>query len=1204
MPGSVQQVQVSYQSTTYSPPIAAPPTGPTINLQLPVQASPASDTGGTPINTRPMQQQPFESLIIPSQPPPPPVMPQHQPSVPQSVVARKPPVPAQFTPVNAMSPREPAARLEDWSAKSQWTAGSFDDPEEIALLTSIHSHIDEVNREKREPANEKQTESYEQRELKKQQHQSMTQQQQLAAASNLQSEYSSTQQMLKPPAATMTTTTTGQLPVYPSPPARSVQSVSSISTHGLPVQRTQSAPSHHPPAPPPMAKPLYRGELYKVVSGLSSPIPRPVTAAGEYTPDRPINERQRSRPHDISAPPQALLNIPNPPQATGSRSQTSMAGGVSPSSPEETLPVIRPPRTAVSKPTQTATKPHPPPPANPPAPAPIERLRQQQALPLTKIPDVTKPSLPPASTHVNDTLALLSALNVLRGPLNHRENEAISRIMSLDFDSENLCKALVLEKIVRQHQVPQLKKAYNVYKSAPFVKPEASAQSTTTTTLSQPVSKAKPIVNLAATSILTTKPTAPQHLQQSSKIEPHPALDDHLTFLPSTAIPKPQPNLTLASADLWVLETMREYARATGRPHHIPIIDRFANSAISPFSASMPALMIKNRFWHEQDLQEFKAFGKLKVRQMEQPKGNVAAGDSGTKSATSSQPAPTLSNQNVLPSSSSSTRNAPSANIPKQSAEEKTLTVNKANSQRIATDPKTTSHRPRRVNRQKLAFALPETGSQLLAIINSWPRDKIARNILIAAGRVIPGEEGRPRYNQHLEPLKEKFKQLKYAELNTIDWDVIDPPRGKGDMRDSQMLGGTVERPIGISDLDGTPATSGVGSSSLSGSGFRAFTEIDDERSVDSRDLSTVKGLKNAVHDDNSIGKPPLGPISSTTSLIKSTQPPFAGTISSSQLGKNMFVRNVPGNAGRHTSTTISNAPVPLPSTPTKPVTQSPTGPPSTKKLTPQVVIISPRKSRVTPPAAIVRNDHMDVTPTKPVLAKRPAPSSSTASPVARRTPKRARTGSPTIDLTNSNDDEPILLNADDSSDDESRKEFTPSPSKRKTEKAASALTSFACRWEGCSADLHSCDTLEQHVLKVHGKPTKTKVFQCLWDGCPNSTKGPREYHDREEWEYHVNRMHLQPLKHACLIQGDPPLVFTVESHWKGCGQRFVSKEGLDEHALSVHSLGGTHGTRASSDVQGITPIIQPIPAELARKQRAAYDGPSRSFGIGQKRRK
>jgi hypothetical protein len=29
-----------------------------------------------------------------------------------------------------------------------------------------------------------------------------------------------------------------------------------------------------------------------------------------------------------------------------------------------------------------------------------------------------------------------------------------------------------------------------------------------------------------------------------------------------------------------------------------------------------------------------------------------------------------------------------------------------------------------------------------------------------------------------------------------------------------------------------------------------------------------------------------------------------------------------------------------------------------------------------------------------------------------------------------------------------------------------------------------------------------------------------REYHDREEWEFHVNRMHLLHIQFACSLQG------------------------------------------------------------------------------------
>ena len=1081
--GSVQQGPVSHQNTTYSPHIATPPTTPAINLQPPAQAPPASNTRGTPIDTRPTQPR-FESLVSPSQPPPPPVIPQDQPSMPQPFPAGKPQsgtVPTQsFTAINTMSRNEAAAPSKVSNAKQQWTS------------------------------------------------------------------------------------------VPPMP------------KQGLPVQRTQSAPSHHPPVPPPpTANPVYRGELYKVVSGLSSPISRLATAAGEYPPHGPGNEGQQvtqsrylSLPPNVSAPPQAVsTNVLDPPRLMDPLSELSIPASVSPSSPEETLPVIRPPRTVVSKHALTATKTQPQPPVNPPAPAPIQSLQQKHALPISNIPDLTKPSVPQASTDVNNTSAIVSALFVIRGPLNSRESEAISRIISLGFHDENLFKALVLERIVQQNQLPRLKTVYDLYKDAP-----SATQSTTTTTLFQSVQTSKPIANPPATSISTTKHNTVQPLQQPPKIDLPPALGNVSTSLSSSALPKSPSNRTLTPSDRWILETMREYAQATGRPHHIGIINRFVKSAPSPIGASVPDLMISSNLWHEQDLREFKAFGKLKSGQTQQATGNVAAGDLGRMTTMSSGPTPALSNRNVLSSSSYSTTNVPAANIPKRSAEKKTRTEKKANGQLTPADLQTTAGRARKLTHQKIALAIPETRSQLLATINSWPRDQIARNVLIAAGRVIPGEESKPRYNQEYEPLREKIKSLKFAELSTIDWDVIDPPLGPGEGRDLRMLGGSVKRPIETSDLGGTSAMSGVASSSV----------------------------PDAAHYGNFIGKPLLGPIPSTTSLIKSTQYPLPTTISSSQSGTSMLVRNGPGNSHRHASAIVSKPPIPSPATPTKPVAQSPNRPPSEKKLTPQVVIITPRKSRVTPPAAIVRDDRNDVTPTKPALAKRPAPSSSTASLVG-RTPKRARTTSETIGLTKSNNNEPFLLDPGGDSDDESQNKFTLSPSKRKSGKTASAFTSIACRWKECSADLHSFETLEQHVLKVHGKPPKTKVFQCLWDDCPNSKKGVREYHDREEWEYHVNRMHLQPLKHSCPVQGGSPPFSRPSLIGKGCGQRFASKEGLDEHALSVHSSGVTNGVgrkRKASDGQSVTPIIQPMPPELARKQRAGYDGPSRSFGIGQNRRR
>ena len=65
----------------------------------------------------------------------------------------------------------------------------------------------------------------------------------------------------------------------------------------------------------------------------------------------------------------------------------------------------------------------------------------------------------------------------------------------------------------------------------------------------------------------------------------------------------------------------------------------------------------------------------------------------------------------------------------------------------------------------------------------------------------------------------------------------------------------------------------------------------------------------------------------------------------------------------------------------------------------------------------------------------------------------------------------------------------------------------------------------------------------------------------------------------------------------------------LVEHTSTAHKDVGTTGKRKRKFVEestSVTPIIQAMPAEMAKKHRAVYDGPSRTLSIGQtaKRRK
>ena len=123
----------------------------------------------------------------------------------------------------------------------------------------------------------------------------------------------------------------------------------------------------------------------------------------------------------------------------------------------------------------------------------------------------------------------------------------------------------------------------------------------------------------------------------------------------------------------------------------------------------------------------------------------------------------------------------------------------------------------------------------------------------------------------------------------------------------------------------------------------------------------------------------------------------------------------------------------------------------------------------------------------------------------------------------------------------------------------------------------------------------------CLWDDCGISDRGVREYHVHDEWEFHVRRTHLLHVQYACSIQGDSK--FDVVDNL-GCGEMFTTDDALKQHYSDVHNS-VTKGMRATLGKrkfveEDVTPIIEAMPAEIARRSRAVYDGPSRSLSIGQ----
>jgi hypothetical protein len=113
--------------------------------------------------------------------------------------------------------------------------------------------------------------------------------------------------------------------------------------------------------------------------------------------------------------------------------------------------------------------------------------------------------------------------------------------------------------------------------------------------------------------------------------------------------------------------------------------------------------------------------------------------------------------------------------------------------------------------------------------------------------------------------------------------------------------------------------------------------------------------------------------------------------------------------------------------------------------------------------------------------------------------------------------------------------------------------------------------------------------------------RGIKEYHDREEWEFHIKGTHLLYFQYACSFQGPPtslPLLIT------GCEEMFTTNTAMKEHYSEVHAKGMSptvnNGKRKSLGEDVVRPIIEAMPAEIARRYRPVYDGPSRTISIGQ----
>ena len=84
-----------------------------------------------------------------------------------------------------------------------------------------------------------------------------------------------------------------------------------------------------------------------------------------------------------------------------------------------------------------------------------------------------------------------------------------------------------------------------------------------------------------------------------------------------------------------------------------------------------------------------------------------------------------------------------------------------------------------------------------------------------------------------------------------------------------------------------------------------------------------------------------------------------------------------------------------------------------------------------------------------------------------------------------------------------------------------------------------------------------------------------------------------------------------------GCGMTFATNLSLSEHIKTQHPVDeapsevvGTEddtGALAGESsrkrkIDEVTPLIEPMPSEMAKRNRAVFSGPSRTFQVGQKR--
>lgn len=678
----------------------------------------------------------------------------------------------------------------------------------------------------------------------------------------------------------------------------------------------------------------------------------------------------------------------------------------------------------------------------------------------------------------------LAVLESLRPTLTERDKTVLDRVLSSNVDETSVFNALISEGIIRPSQLPQL----GTFSSVEDVSSE---------------SEASDVQHSSSTKVKTSKN-------------------------PVKLVPETKASHT--SVKKWMENVYKEYVLESNRPELVVIIKSIAQSARAKGMSitEMEKTLIDLGLLTAKDIEKVRERFAIKRRKKEKTVAETktstlthAISDPKTSTGlkTPGQYSRPTNDYPTLPTSTATTDIPRISTNPPLRLSDMRGPSSAPSAPKVAAVPIITNQR-----RAAIAQALPRGRGEvnLIPTILSWPEDQIARKILMAAGRPIPNEEAMP-LNSDLDVIRNSWPQLGTAELTTLKWDLVDPPKVDVATAIKEKLAVTrrgrprnVDRPrsvnntkqvnqtrpkISLDSVANAPfvvrkwrpvtiswASSKLGTSSIVQKALKKqpinvnlpnFTDNQHSSSSTSNLADTILLPPQLPQPTQSMPQPSATYFG--ISVTGTARP--ADTQKKGEPGSVTAIEpNPPDSDSKNTSRRTlpqvvhkSDNDSPNPEPP-KAFIQSAQSTPG--KMLPQVVITSPSPRRSAPPPAVVRHDNNDLITTP---SKRTSLQQSMISPSS--PDKRSKPSNPHFndaDLTT------IASTTPPNTANHSGQELPSSSTKFSSQKPVKMLEkykSYPCRWRACHTNLPSFGALEQHILKVHGKPDpRTKVFPTYFE--------------------------------------------------------------------------------------------------------------------------